>query len=318
MWKMRFFGFFVFVSSLVATVNEPLRISFFSGYRNDRLHWHLQEGGTGLLTYSELYRNLQFWENGVDLRVIHRDLAFFLRGSYAAFGKGKLFETYDSLSFTPLSPQFQFHSQGWAADCSGTFSYAVNLTPDRTYRVILFPLVGLSGHFERIWSRGASPETFTSDQAVDANSFSMSSSLPNPLRLTWYGAFLGAAFQAAPGNNLFLQAGYRYHWLNARFHTGYKENVTFDTIDGLQQEETLSHVKAQGNGNIGQSGWGQVDYALFPWRIGLGASIHYFSSTLLPAKVTMKTNSEETETLHQKLKVRFTPISGWFIVSREI
>ncbi|MBI3901251.1 MAG: hypothetical protein HY324_03760 [Chlamydiia bacterium] len=309
---------FFFILPLIATVNEPLRLSLFSGYRNDRLHWHLQNGGTGVLTYSELYRNLQFWENGLDLRFIHRDLAFFLKGSYAAFGRGKLFQTYDHLSFTPLAPQFQFHSQAWAADVSGIFSYAVDLTPDRLYHVIFLPLVGFSGHFERIWSRGASPDPFTSHQAIDADSFSMSSSLPSPVHLTWYGPFLGAAFNVAPGNDLFFQAGYSYHWLDGHFSARYKEEIALNLGQSTSQEESQVQLKAKGNGNMGQSGWGQIEYALSCWRLGLGASMHYFSSTLLPAKITVTENSNQVETEHQKLKVRWTPISGWFIVSRSL
>ena len=62
---MKFWHFCFCVAPIFATVNEPLRIELFSGYRNDRLHWHLQEGGTGTLNYSEKYRDLQFWENGL-------------------------------------------------------------------------------------------------------------------------------------------------------------------------------------------------------------------------------------------------------------
>lgn len=121
---MRFCSVFLCVLPLAATINEPLRCELFNGYRNDRLHWHLQEGGTGLLTYSELNRDVEFWENGLTLKTIHRDLAFFLRGSYAAFGKGSLFQRYSDLPFTAEQPQFRFNTDGWAADASGYFSYA--------------------------------------------------------------------------------------------------------------------------------------------------------------------------------------------------
>ena len=79
---MKNFLFILFVSALSATVNEPLRCEVFSGYRNDRIHWHLQDPGAGgTLTYSERYRDVEYWENGLVLKTIHRDLTFFLRGT---------------------------------------------------------------------------------------------------------------------------------------------------------------------------------------------------------------------------------------------
>src|SRR5579864_9831520 len=90
--------------TLRATVNEPFRWEVFSGYRNDRIHQH-----TPIL--SEIYRDVEFWENGLVLKAIHRDLAFFLKGSYSAL-----------------------ITHGWAADVAGYFGYAVNLTTDRTYK----------------------------------------------------------------------------------------------------------------------------------------------------------------------------------------
>ena len=90
-FALLFLGIFALPFFLLATVNEPLRGEFFSGYRNDRIHWHLQTPGNGVLTYSELYRDVQFWDNGLALRTVSRDLLFFLSGNYAAFGRGALF-----------------------------------------------------------------------------------------------------------------------------------------------------------------------------------------------------------------------------------
>ena len=300
---MKYWPFFLFFLPLAATVNEPLRIALYSGYRNDRLHWHLQQGGTGTLTYSELYRDVQFWENGITLQAIHRDLAFFLQGSYGAFGKGSLFERYANLSFTPTEPRFRFDTNGWAADASGYFSYAVNLTANRTYKVILLPLVGYSAHFEQLRRLNCSPNPF------EGNGFTMSSSLPGSLHSTWYGFFLGAGFTIEPGNGLFFHGGYSYHWLEERFKTQFQNTVL---------ETTTYSFKAHGDGNIGQTGWGEVTGAIGRfWRIGLGAKIHYFSSVLLPTKLHQETDST-SDTISQKLKVRWTPISGWFTVSRQI
>lgn len=156
---------------LSATVNEPLRCEFFSGYRNDRIHWYLP-------TQSELYRNVQYWENGLTLKAIHRDLTFFMRGSYGAFGRG-------TVSHVSTS--------GWTADAIGYFGYAVNLTADRLYRVILTPLVGYSAYFEKL--------------------------APTDFRLVWNGFFLGGAFTVDTTGRLVFNTGYSYHFMDSRVHT---------------------------------------------------------------------------------------------------
>ncbi len=154
------FLFFLFAATLMATVNEPLRLELFSGYRNDRIHWHLQE-------YSEHLRDLQYWLNGLTLKAIHRDLTFFLRGAYGT------------------SPS------KWCADASGYFGYAVNLTEGRTYKVLLTPLVGYAGYFEKL----------------------------HPFRMVWNGFFLGAQFTFETGGPLILTAGWAYNMMHTRVHT---------------------------------------------------------------------------------------------------
>ena len=322
---MKFWHFCFCVAPIFATVNEPLRIELFSGYRNDRLHWHLQEGGTGTLNYSEKYRDLQFWENGLRWKVIHRDLVFSIQGSHAAFGMGSLFQNYTTLNFTPNPVHFRFQTHGWAADASGYFSYAVNLTSDRTYKVIFLPLIGYSGHFEQIWQNKGRPDPFTSNQAIGAESFTMHSSLPSRLDSNWYGVFIGGGFLIEPGGRLIFQAGYSYHWLNEYFKAKFKNTVALFSPDLISQTETSNSFRTKGNGNIGQTGWAQIDCILTPdWRVGLGALIHYFSSTLLETNLKQQTTSimpagpTVSTTISQKLKVRWTPISGWVTVSREL
>ncbi len=322
---MRFFWPFLFAISLAATMNEPLRFELLSGYRNDRLHWHLQEGGTGLLTYSERYRDVGFWENGLSLKAIHRDLAFFLCGSYAAFGKGSLFQRYSDLPFTAQQPQFRFDTDGWAADASGRFSYAVNLTADRTYKTILLPLVGYSAHFEQIRRSGSRPNPLESTDAVGATSFAMQSFLPGRLHSAWYGFFVGVGFMIEPGNRLIFNGGYSYHWLNIRFRTQFRKTVSLFDHNLVSQQETFWFFRTKGNGNIGQTGWAQIDCVISNlWRVGFGTQIHYFSSTLLETNLHSQTISIQpaaapaASTISQKLKVRWTPISGWFMVSREL
>ena len=104
---MKFYSLLLFCLPLAATVNEPLRVEVFSGYRNDRIHWHLQQGGEGTLFYSEIYRDVEFWENGLMLKAIHRDLSFFLKGSYGTFGRGTIFQRYANQSFAIDQPKFQ-------------------------------------------------------------------------------------------------------------------------------------------------------------------------------------------------------------------
>ncbi|MBI5273038.1 MAG: hypothetical protein HY861_03545 [Chlamydiia bacterium] len=321
---MRIWPFLLLSASLLSTVNEPLRTCLLSGYRNDRLHWHLQSGGAGTLTYRELYRDVQFLENGLALQAIHRDLAFWLRGSYGAFGRGNLFQRYADLPFTAENPRFQFSTHGWAADASGYFGYAVNLTTDRTYKVIVIPLVGYSAHFEHLHRREGSPNPLQSEDAVGASSFSMQSSLPGSLHLTWYGFYVGAGFLIEPTERLRCSGGYSYHWLGARLKTQMTEIVSLYDPSLFSEQSTQSSLHTKGSGNLGQTGWAQIEWApLLLWRIGFGSQIHYFSTSLLETRVKEQqeslvpspASSERTRT--QKLKMRWVPISGWFTVSRE-
>lgn len=163
--------------SLFCTVNEPLRCELFSGYRNDRIHWHVK-------TLGELYRDVEYWENGLSLKVIHRDLTFLAKGAYGTFGKGTLFQE-----------TLQLPTEGWTAEGSGYFGYAVNLTADRLYKTLLTPLVGYSAHFERLH--------------------------PQNMRVAWYGFLFGAALTFETTGRLVLNAGYSYHLLHNHFQNNF-------------------------------------------------------------------------------------------------
>jgi hypothetical protein len=223
------------------------------------------------------------------------------------------------LAFTSDQPQFDFSSDGWASDVGGYFGYAVNLTADRTYKVILIPLLGYSAHFERL-KRGGTPAPYVSSNVVGADFFEMTSSLPSQLHLTWYGFALGGAFQIEPGGRFVLQAGYTYHWLRCRFKSHYENLVSlFDAGPVLVSDATTkTKVKSSAGHNLGHTGWAQIDY-LFSrlWRLGLGAQIHYFSTRVVDASVRNDGNGAVSTEL-EKLKLRWTPISGWVQVSREI
>lgn len=284
--------FCLFASSLLATINEPLRCEIFSGYRNDRIHWHLQDPGEGgTLTYSEVYRDIEYWENGLVLKTIHRDLTFFLRGSYGAFGRGTVHQRYAGLA---EEPHFLFDTDGWCADAVGYFGYAVNLTADRTYKVILVPLIGYSAYFEQLRRNNGKP-----DPVVDA---SFTSSLPGIFRLVWNGVFLGVGFTIEPGGRLIFNAGYSYHFMHNRVHTLIK-NSTYS-----------QSIKTSSGGNKGQTGWAQMDWILDSfWRIGVGGQLHYFTTRVVDATIRQAGRGDFSE----KFKLRWIPVSVWAQVSRE-
>ncbi|HSX37408.1 MAG TPA: hypothetical protein VLE95_01085 [Chlamydiales bacterium] len=321
---MRCFYLF-FALSAFATVNEPFRWEIFSGYRNDSLHWHLQTGGSGALNTSAIYRDVQFWENGLNIQTINRDLAFYLCASYGAIGGGgTVFNRYANLPFASNEPEFRFTPNGWTADTSGYFGYAVNLTADRTYKVILIPLFGYSAHVEHIRAKDGHPDPLLSTDAIGADFYTMSASLPGACHLTWYGIFLGAGFKVEPGGRLILSGGYSYHWLHARFRSRYKTNISLFDPNPISREEDAFAFHTKGSGNLGQTGWGQIDYVISKdWRAGFGAQIHYYSTELLNTKLHEKSifltpsNPPLSMTFEQKLKIRWTSISGWFMLSRQ-
>jgi hypothetical protein len=298
---------------LLATVNEPFRWEIQTGYRNDHLHWHLQDAGdVGELLYDEKYDNLQFWENQLTIKVIHRDLALYVRGGYAAFGSGTLHQQFSNLSYATDQPQFVFPTNGWAADGTGYFGYAVNLTPDRTYRVILTPLVGYSGHYESLHRKGRGE--WSSTDAVGAASYQFNSFFPANLHQTWYGVFIGGAFRVEPGGRLLFDFGYAYHWLQVRLSTQFAEEVSlFDPSSEFTQTNELKTVSG---GNFGHSGWLQIDYWLNrAWRFGVAGQIRYYFTGVL-STTQQQTTGNTTVDLEDKLKLRWTSISAMFIISR--
>jgi hypothetical protein len=320
---MKFSSLLLFCLPLSATINEPLRAEFFSGYRNDRAHWRLEQGGAGVVFYSELYRDVEFWENGLMLKTIHRDLSFFLKGSYGAFGKGNLFQSYVNQTFATNEPKFQFNTQGWAADASGYFGYAANLTADRMYKFIVTPLIGYSAHFERLKRKGASPNPLVSTDAVGASSYTMSSQLPQTLRLAWYGFLFGAGITIEPGNRVILDAGYSYHLLGISFKTRVENQVSLFDPTLISDSSTSFSIHPKSSGNHGHSGWMQLDFLLSHlWRFGLGAQIRYFSTNLLETKRRQETTPlvpsgpTVSSAIDQKFKLRWTSVSGWIETSR--
>lgn len=295
---MKIFASLLMFTTLFASINDPLRIEVFSGYRNDRIHWHLREPGEeGSLTYRELYRNIEYWENGLSFKVVHRDLSFFMKGSYGTFGKGTLTQRYANLPFTSEDLYFQFNTNGWVADVSGYMGYAVNLTADRTYKVILTPLIGYGGYFEQLERNHPTPTAIGN----------FSSTLDGKFHLVWNGVCFGCAFTIEPGNQTVLHAGYSYNLLHNQVKTSRQNR-----FNGVATSQTID---ASSGGNPGQTGWAQIDWMVGPkWRIGVGGDIHYFSSRVVDATIEQPgvTNTSE------KFKVRWIPISAWLQISRSL
>lgn len=289
------------------SVSEPMRWEWQTGYRNDAFHWHLQDSGDeSLLTYSEHDRNLQAWENALSLRVIYRDIALFARGA-SAFGHGSLKQRFAHLSFTSEEPLFSFHTAFWTLDGEGTFGYAVNLTPDRTYKVILIPFLGYGVSYEHLNRPGS--ETVFEDQ------FSLTSTLPGSQRMCWFGPLIGGSFLIQPGNCLQFEAGYAYHWLHLRFKTKIETDTTL-YASGMPLSETqqLDKLTVKDGSNLAHSGWARLDYLLPAcWRVGLLARIQYCSSRVLNA--SLKNQTAMTE-IPQKYKARWMAISGAATLSR--
>lgn len=307
--KYPFLGAILVSTSLWASFSEPTRWDYATGYRNDRLHWHLQNPGDGgALKYSEIYRDLQFWQNALSMTVYQRDIYFFLSGSYSAFGQGgKLRQRYGELDFTTEEPRFAFTPSGWAADGEARLGYCVNLTDGRIYKTALIPFIGFSGHWESLSRRCFPP-------AIEvAPSTTMTSQLPGQLNLTWYGFLLGGMFHIDPAGPLLFDVGYYYSWLHVRFHTHYDYS-----IDSLSFSESIYNgIKAKSGGNLGHTGWIKAMYRITDaWQIGLGGLINYFVSRDFKAEERQLTSFGETTKTAEKLKIRWTAVSGWASISR--
>ena len=292
---MRYLAYFALPATLVATINEPPRLELLSGYRNDLIHWHLTQGD--IFLSSERARNIQFWQNALLFDCIHRDIACSAKAGYGAFGRGELKER---LAFAGATPDFTFFTHGWAVDGATFLGYAVNLTPDRTYRVALIPLAGFSGHYQVMQRPGA--------QTVHINSSEMTSSFPKPYQQTWYGPYIGGEFRIDPSSCLFFEIGYAYHWLHVRVSSQTKQRL--DTITSMDKL-TLSRW-----GNFGHSGWGQMQIGLTrSWRIGLALDIEYYFSGKHPVNVTQSAGEFSVE-VSETFKLRWFSISAFANVSK--
>ena len=304
--------FWVPLSIAWGSVNEPMRWEIDSGYRNDTLHWHLKQNDR--LIYSEHNRNLQFWENALSIRVIYRDLAVFIKGAYGALGRGSLEQRYTNLNFTSEPISFSFHSTGWTADGWGYFGYAVNLTPDRTYKVILIPLVGYGVDDEYIRRHGTQRKSGAGLSLGE--SYLISSSLPRHLHMCWYGPLFGGLFKIQPGGRLQFETGYTYHRLYLRFISKMQTDVSLFASDGIpfNEMDQTNLLKVKNNGNLAHTAWANMDYILSKeWHFGLFAQIQYLASRILEGVVK---DASTRAKITDHFKARWTACSGAVTISR--
>ncbi len=315
MLNFRWFYVLIPCSIVCGSVNEPIRWEWETGYRNDTLHWHLKNpADPGDVSYSEHYRDLQYWENALTFRVIHRDIAIFARGSYGAFGHGSLNQKYTNLNFTSDTPTFSWRPSSWNLEGWGYFGYSVNLTTDRTYRVILIPMIGYGANVEQLDTDGA--HTLDGSAVFPAESFSMTSALPGKERMCWFGPLFGGLFIIQPGGRVQFEAGYAYHRLHLRFRMKKQSDTALFSANGdlIRQTELFEKIKVKDGGNLAHTGWGRLDYLLSDaWRVGLEAEIQYFASRILNVAIKNEATSERSS---QKFKARWTAVSGVFNLSR--
>lgn len=315
MFKFRWFYTLIPCSIVCGSVNEPIRWEWANGYRNDTLHWHLKKpDDKRALCYTERARDLQFWENALTVRAIHRDITVFARGSFGAFGKGSLKQKYSNLNFTSENPIFSWKPTSWNFDGWGYFGYSVDLTSDRTYHVILIPMAGFGVNVEQLDIDGR--HSLTGLVAISDQSFSMTSALPGKERMCWYGPLVGGLFIIQPGGRLHFEAGYAYHWLHLRLRSIRQTGIALYSPNGdlISESEQSKKLKVKDGGNLAHTEWGRIDYLLSKsWRIGLEGQVQYFSSRMLDAEMKDKSTSKHVS---QKFKARWTAISGVFIVAR--
>jgi hypothetical protein len=287
------------------SVNEPMRWEIETGYRNDGLHWHLQDrGDNSALTYSEHFRHLQFWENSLALRVIHRDIALVAQGSYGAFGSGSLKQRYANVPNVSDSPTFYWHPDSWTVAGWGYLGYSVNLTDNRTYKVVLIPLVGYGIDCEHLKTHGT--------HETSEPSYSMTSSIPCDEHMYWFGPLFGGAFLFQPGGRLQFEIGYAFHRLHVRFFE--KRRFGLSISDPVSETSETDKMKVKDKGNLAHSGWMRLDYAISKeWRWGLTGKMQYFASRILDVFVK---NQETGVKTSQKFKARWTTISGTMDFSR--
>jgi hypothetical protein len=191
-----------FPLSLFATVNEPICWKLMSGYRNDHIHYYSKE-------LNEELTDIEFWENALSLKAINRDLTFYLKGGGSAFGK-------------------EGGSRGFSTDGTGYLGYAVNLTAERLYQVLLTPLAGFSGHYEKI----------------------------DAFRQTWYGPYIGGSIFADPGRSLSFEVGYAYNWLFLRLHT----DQVKETLSGNHGQSGWAEIEWQVATRTKLGALGTIDY----------------------------------------------------------
>lgn len=307
--------------SLGATVNEPFRLEINSGSRLDRIHWHLEQEDPAKILYSEEYRGVLFAENQLKSSWIYRDLSFGVEGNYGVYGKGSLSQSFHNQSFASDQPLFSFQTRGWSAGGLGHFGYAVNLTDGRFYRVILIPSIGYFVDAKKLKRDRPKVRSFQSIHAINGTSYQMHSESLNPFQTMWYGFLFRFAGLIDPGNGGLFRFGYHYQLPCFRLRSETQSRVVVTGGNGLD-ETTRFFLRPNSVGNLGHTGWLQLEGMLGRWKLGVGVQYTYLSTMVLGvhrkeevdqrAPLVQTTRSEET----QKLKLRSNSLHSWVAVSR--
>ena len=134
-----------------------------------------------------------------------------------AFGQGSLKQKYANLNFTPDTPIFSWQPTSWNLDGWGYFGYSVNLTADRTYHVILIPMIGYGVNVEQLDSDGIA-DPLPALLVFPAQSFSMTTALTGKGENVLVRPSFSAVYSSSsPEGRLQFEAGYAYHRLHLRF-----------------------------------------------------------------------------------------------------
>ncbi len=189
------------ISSLIAseTISETLNCSTSLGYQETSLKWSAKSDGETLC--SQNFDHLNFLAFNFSLGTIQRNFLFDTKVSYAILGRGDLLEK------TPLF-SLNATTKGSTVSPLLELGYIIHLTPDHFNKLRLIPKMGYGATFIYY-----DVKNVTSNSANYENNLYQSLSLKT-LRQTWYGFFLGGAFQLLAHDGFTIEGGYFYHFEN--------------------------------------------------------------------------------------------------------
>ncbi len=213
MYKKIFFIILLFsLSSLKATLNEPVTFEIGIGYRQDSLNWKsLTDNPIQVITYQEVYKYPKYLILESSLRKVYHDIYFSLIGGGAAIGSGNVDQNFMLLDFSPYPAKFSKKSSGYDGYLEPIIGYQVDITPDRFNKFIITPTFGYLWIYKYLQNKNADPSSI---QISNGSSYLVRSDLTkNFFKERWRGFSLGLDFQIEPGGRFSFEAGYKYNWL---------------------------------------------------------------------------------------------------------